>query len=78
MYACKARAECVRALFFWGFPMLWLKILHIVIITSNAFLFGILFSKFSAGKWRTVDAITFIGTLVSFVIFTLIIIFQDF
>lgn len=59
--------------------MLWLKILHIVIVTSNAFLFGILFSRFSAGRWRrAVDTITLVGTSISFVIFTLIIIFQDF
>jgi hypothetical protein len=59
--------------------MLWLKILHLLVVTCNAFVFGILFSRFSSGKWRgAVDTITLIGWSVMFVAFTFIIISQDF
>jgi hypothetical protein len=58
--------------------MLWLKIVHLVTIISAAFTIGLLFSKWSGGKWRRLDMITLIGTLVTLIAMLIVIIRDDF
>jgi hypothetical protein len=58
--------------------MLWLKIVHLVTIISVAFTIGLLFSKWSRGKWRRLDMVTLIGTLVTLIAMLIVIIRDDF
>jgi hypothetical protein len=58
--------------------MLWLKIVHLVTVISAAFTIGLLFSKWSGGKWRRLDMVTLVGTLVTLIAMTTVIIRDDF
>jgi hypothetical protein len=59
-------------------PMLWIKITHLVIVVSNAFVFGLLFARWSAGKWSRVYTVQLIGFFVMFLGFMTVIIRDDF
>jgi hypothetical protein len=58
--------------------MLWIKITHLFIVVGNAFIFGLLFARWSAGKWSRVYTIQLIGYLVMFLGFMTVIIRDDF
>jgi hypothetical protein len=58
--------------------MLSLKIAHLVTVVAAAFTLGLLFSKWSGGKWRRLDMVTLIGTAVTLVAIGTVIIRDDF
>jgi 1,4-dihydroxy-2-naphthoate octaprenyltransferase len=58
--------------------MLWLKIVHLVTVIFAAFTIGLLFSKWSGGKWRRIDMVTLIATAVTIIAIATVIIRDDF
>jgi uncharacterized membrane protein YjjP (DUF1212 family) len=58
--------------------MLWLKVVHLLTVLFAAFTLGLLFAKWSGGKWRRVDIVTLVGTCTTLIAFGTVIIRDDF
>jgi hypothetical protein len=58
--------------------MLSLKIVHLVTVVAAAFTLGLLFSRWSGGKWRRIDMVTLIGTAVALIATATVVIRDDF